>query len=165
MTEPPQAAVLVLTWGSPPHILVERKACAQGQRFACDLAFPGGRVAPGETPKQTALREAWEEAWVHPSAVKVIGSLGTFHTLSRPVIYTEAILGTVTGAVDPMPRDPEIDAVFWVRVDQIPSPTRVLHPIRGYVDGVLLGDNLILWGLSLRITLRLLELLKMSKDT
>ncbi|MGC9209795.1 MAG: NUDIX hydrolase [Acidilobus sp.] len=164
MAEQAQAAVLVLLWGRPPHVLLERKACNVNRRFACDLAYPGGRIAPGETPEQTALREAWEEAWVHPSAVKVIGRLGTFHTMSKPVIFTEAVLGVASGPLDPRPRDPEVDAVFWVGLDRLQEPTRVLHPVRGYVEGILLGRDLVLWGLSLRITLRLLEVIKGSRE-
>ncbi len=81
------------------------------------------------------------------------------------MIYTEAVLGHVIGPVDPMPRDPEVDAVFWVSLDQLHGPTRVLHPVRGYVEGVLLGRDLVLWGLSLRITLRLLEVIKGSRES
>ena len=153
----PEAAVLVLVAGSPPHVLLERKSCAGPRRFACDVAFPGGRIAPGETPEQTALREAWEEAWVPPKAVRVVGSLGLFHTVSRPVIYTEAILGTLRGPIDPRPVDPEVDAVFWVNVRELGRPEAVKHPIRGQVEGILLGPGLVLWGLSLRIAMRLVE--------
>ncbi len=109
----PAAAVLVLVSAKPYHVLVERKSCTRGYRFACDLAFPGGLIAPGESPQETALREAWEEAWVPPRAVKVIGSLGVFHTMSRPVIYTEAVVGLAKGPICPRPRGPEVDAVFW----------------------------------------------------
>jgi len=157
MERGPEAAVLVLVWGKPPHVLLERKSCKVVDRFSCDIAYPGGRIAPGETPVQTALREAWEEAWVKPSAVRVIGSLGVFQTISKPVIHTEAIVGVSKGPIDPRPVDPEVDAVFWADINTIGEPTEVNHPVRGSVRGVVLGKGLVLWGLSLRIAMKLKE--------
>lgn len=147
----PDAAVLVLMWGWPPRVLMERKSCALPGRFSCDVAFPGGRIIGGESPAETALREAWEEAWIPPSYVKVAGSLGLFATRSEPVIYTEAVLGHVVGPVDPMPRDPEVDAVFWVDVFHLPPPSTVVHRRRGPVYGIEISDGLVLWGMTLRI--------------
>jgi 8-oxo-dGTP pyrophosphatase MutT (NUDIX family) len=153
----PSAAVLVLLWGSPRHVLLERKNCSLKSRFACDVALPGGLIRKGETPEQAALREAWEEAWVHPRLVRVHGRLGTFSTLSEPKIYTEAIVAELNGPVDPMPRDPEVDAVFWVNINNLKEPSLVEHRRRGAVRGVLLGNDLVLWGLTLRILEKLKE--------
>ena len=147
----PDAAVLVLLWGRPPRVLMERKSCTLPGRFSCDVAFPGGRIAEGETPAETALREAWEEAWIPPRSVKVVESLGLFTTRSEPVICTEALLGRVAGPVDPMPRDPEVDAVFWIDLHRLPQPSTVVHRRRGAVRGIAISDDLILWGMTLRI--------------
>mgnify|MGYP001772510841 CR=1 FL=1 len=132
-------------------MLMERKSCSLPGRFSCDVAFPGGRIVRGESPVETALRETWEEAWIPPSFIKVVGSLGLFATRSEPVIYTEAVLGRVAGPVDPMPRDPEVDAVFWVDVLKLPPPSTVMHKRRGPVYGVAISDGLVLWGMTLRI--------------
>lgn len=40
------------------------------------IAFPGGRTDPGETPEQTALRETAEEVGIHVPENAVLGRLG-----------------------------------------------------------------------------------------
>jgi len=44
------------------------------------IAFPGGRSDPGETPWETALREAHEEIGLDPSFVTVAGLSSTYQT-------------------------------------------------------------------------------------
>ena len=54
------------------------------------VAFPGGRRDPGETPWQTALREAEEEVGLHPSYVSLAGLSTPYRTgtgyLITPVV-------------------------------------------------------------------------------
>jgi 8-oxo-dGTP pyrophosphatase MutT (NUDIX family) len=47
---------------------------------AGQIAFPGGRIEPGETPLAAALREAHEEVGVDPGSVRVIGQGDTYLT-------------------------------------------------------------------------------------
>ena len=60
-----------------------------------EVSFPGGRMDPGETPVEAALREAYEEVALDPALVTVVGELDHLATLvSRshivPVVGTLA---------------------------------------------------------------------------
>ena len=60
------------------------------RRHTGQIAFPGGRRDPGETPWRTALREAHEEVGLHPDFVEVAGLLTPYQTgtgyLITPVV-------------------------------------------------------------------------------
>jgi 8-oxo-dGTP pyrophosphatase MutT (NUDIX family) len=59
------------------------------------IAFPGGRCDPGETPWQTALREAQEEVNLDPAFVTVVGLLHGYQTV------TGFHVTPVVGFIDP----------------------------------------------------------------
>ena len=48
-----------------------------------DVVFPGGRLEDGETPEDTAIREACEEIGLPPDGVEVIGGLSPTTTRNR----------------------------------------------------------------------------------
>lgn len=60
------------------------------RRHAGQIAFPGGRVDPGETPLATALREAWEEVGLEADYVTPLGMSSPYQTgtgyLITPVV-------------------------------------------------------------------------------
>ena len=60
------------------------------RRHAGQVAFPGGRRDPGETPWQAALREAQEEVGLDPSLVHLAGLSSPYQTgtgyLITPVV-------------------------------------------------------------------------------
>jgi 8-oxo-dGTP pyrophosphatase MutT (NUDIX family) len=149
----PLASVLVLLWGRPPRVLVERKACNGQGYWRCDIALPGGHVKEGESPEQTALREAWEEAWVYPRAVEVLGALPETRTKFKETRIIP-VLAKPRGPLCPMPRSEEVDQVFWLRLDEVKEDNRrkILHPARRIlVRGIVLPGGGVLWGATLRI--------------
>jgi len=45
------------------------------KHHAGQVALPGGRIDPGETPLETALRETWEEIGITADKIEILGSL------------------------------------------------------------------------------------------
>ena len=50
------------------------------RRHSGQVAFPGGRADPGESPVETALRETWEEIGVHADFIRPLGMGDTYET-------------------------------------------------------------------------------------
>ncbi|MCE4604706.1 MAG: NUDIX domain-containing protein [Aeropyrum sp.] len=156
----PDSAVLALLWGRPARILMVRKRCQPGYPWACDLALPGGRIEEGEEAWETAVREAWEEAWIHPKSVEVVGGYCCESTLARPR-RIEVVIAVLAGPAEPKPSGGEVDAAIWLKLSLLSrSPRPVHHPIAGRVLGYKLGGGLTLWGATMRIARRLLALIQ-----
>jgi 8-oxo-dGTP pyrophosphatase MutT (NUDIX family) len=74
------AAVLVpLVLHPEPTILLTLRS-ARLNSHAGQVSFPGGRMEPGETPEQAALREAQEEVGLDPALAQVLGRLPALMT-------------------------------------------------------------------------------------
>ena len=75
------AAVLValVEHETGPTVLLTRRADTL-RRHTGQIALPGGRCDPGETPWETALREAHEEIGLDPALVSLAGLSSAYHT-------------------------------------------------------------------------------------
>jgi 8-oxo-dGTP pyrophosphatase MutT (NUDIX family) len=90
-----EAAVLVAVTDreEPGVILTVRRD--DMRTHAGQIAFPGGRIDPGEKAVEAALREASEELGLHPSAVDIVGSIDVYRTVTGYVVVP------VVGVVPP----------------------------------------------------------------
>jgi 8-oxo-dGTP pyrophosphatase MutT (NUDIX family) len=158
-----EGAVLML-FGEGPHgpdlLLTERNHTMRSHPG--QVSFPGGSRDPGETARETALREAWEETgldaggvevfaelpalWLPPSNFAVTPVLGWWHEPSR------------VWAVSP----DEVHAVYRVPLRELRDPehritVRAPNGFKG--PGFLIGEqhDVILWGFTAGIIARLFE--------
>ncbi len=78
-----------------------------------EVAFPGGKLDPGEATDEGALREAEEEVGLDPGSVTVVGHLTAMPTVSSNTLMTP-VVATLDGrpATDPAPD--EVARVFDV---------------------------------------------------
>jgi 8-oxo-dGTP pyrophosphatase MutT (NUDIX family) len=84
---------------------------------AAQWALPGGRLDPGETVVDAALRELDEEVGVRLSPADVLGLLDDYPTRSGYVITPVVIWGG--GRLDPRPAPDEVAAVYRVGLHQL----------------------------------------------
>ena len=88
---PRPAAVLVpvIARAEGAHVLLTRRADTLASHTG-QIAFPGGRIDPGETAVDAALREAREEVALDPGTVEVLGLGDAYETgsgfLITPVV-------------------------------------------------------------------------------
>ncbi|WP_165837171.1 CoA pyrophosphatase [Phenylobacterium hankyongense] len=80
------------------------------RRHTGQVALPGGRRDPGETPWQTALREAEEEIGLHPSFVTLAG-LSTPYQTGTGYLITP-VVGFVREGFTLTPNPAEVAHIF-----------------------------------------------------
>ena len=65
------AVLVTLSFERGPEVLLTRRSM-QLRNHRGEMSFPGGRMDPGESPTETALREAEEEVGLDPNSVRII---------------------------------------------------------------------------------------------
>jgi 8-oxo-dGTP pyrophosphatase MutT (NUDIX family) len=80
---PTQNAVLLALFEEhgEARVVLERRSNAL-RRHRGEVSLPGGRIEPGESPVDAALREAHEEVGLDPSSVEIVGWLTPLRTYS-----------------------------------------------------------------------------------
>ena len=107
-------------WSDAAALLLTRRA-AHLKRHAGQWALPGGRIEPGESPEQAALRELHEEVGLAPAAVQVLGRLDDYATRSGFVITPFVVWGGDARVLKPAPAEVasvhRIPLSEWLRDD------------------------------------------------
>lgn len=101
----PAAVLIAITDRPNPGVLLtvrhERLRTHAGQ-----IAFPGGRLDPGEDSIGGALREAQEELGLDRSGVDVAGSIARYRTVTGFVITP--VVGVIAPDLPLRPHEPEV---------------------------------------------------------
>jgi len=84
------------------------------------IAFPGGRLDPGETAVDAALREAFEEVALDPAVVEVLGIADAYETGTGFLVTP--VIGWLTASPEVTPSPAEVAEVFEVPWDFVMDP-------------------------------------------
>ena len=163
------AAVLIpiLERAGELHVVYIRRS-DEVESHRGQVAFPGGRVDPDDaTLLDTALREAHEEVAIPPHAVEVLGAFPVANTLTSGIIVAP-FAGVISASTPMRPSPAEVAEIFEVPLAALRDPRfrgdyhwspEGRHTGGAKYPAILYGGQTI-WGLTLRITMDLLALLK-----
>lgn len=100
------AAVLIAVTDRPEPGVILTVRREHLRTHAGQVAFPGGRVDPGEDAVTAALREAHEEILLDPIAIELIATLDPYRTITGYVVTP--VLGVVAPNLPLEPHEPEV---------------------------------------------------------
>ncbi len=86
-----------------------------------EISFPGGRLDPGETPVDAALREAHEEVGLDPALVEVHGGLDHVATAVSDS-YIVPVVARLDRRPDLVAATVEVQRVLWVPLVELLRP-------------------------------------------
>jgi 8-oxo-dGTP pyrophosphatase MutT (NUDIX family) len=117
---PAAALLLIYPHEGEWHVLLTERG-SQLRHHTSQISLPGGRIDPGESAEEAALREAYEEVGVLPAAVEVLGRLTPL-----PIAVSGHLLHPVVGITAPRPAfrvaADEVERLIEVPVSRLQKP-------------------------------------------
>jgi len=120
----PAAVLIAITDRPQPGMLFLHRP-SNMRAHAGEIAYPGGRIDPGENPVEAALREAWEELGIAPSLVQVVGATDLYRTGSGYEITP--VVAVVPADIEINPNPAEVAQWFEAPVDFVLDPANEVH--------------------------------------
>ena len=115
------AAVLVGITDRPDPGVILTVRREHMRTHAGQVAFPGGRIDPGEDSVEAALREAWEELGLDPGAAEIVGAIDPYRTVTGYVVTP--VLAVVQPDQPLSPHEHEVADWFEAPLGFVLDPT------------------------------------------
>lgn len=147
------------------HLLFIERSQREDDPWSGHVAFPGGRVEPGDgNPRKAAERETREEVGLDLGKAEYLGRLDDVTGATLPILVSGFVYNVETR--DRLHPNHEVKAAFWVQLDVLADAGR--HHERSFrIDNAerrfstidLPGPRQrVLWGISYRLVSQLLAL-------
>lgn len=162
-----EAAVLIglVRRESGWHVLLTQRN-EQLNHHGGQVSFPGGRLDPGETAIDAALRECFEEVGISRTQIEVVGYQQRFATISSYVI--SPVLAILDSDLNPVPQQSEVAEIFEAPLSLFFDRTQHQPETRMW-KGRVRSTTIIpfqkfrIWGATASMMLKLVELLEAAE--
>lgn len=160
----PAAVLAAITDRDEPGVILTIRRDDM-RTHAGQIAFPGGRIDPGEAAIAAALREASEELDLSPSQVEVIGTIEPYRTVTGYVVTP--LIGVVPPDLPLNPHEREVADWFEAPLAYLLDPSNQQRRTalfqgqeRHYYE--ILWNGLRIWGATAAIIVNLSRRLRWS---
>ena len=157
------SAVLVGLFDSSvgPQVLLTRRSESLSSHRG-QIAFPGGRLEPGETSLQAALRETHEEIGIDVTSATVLGELAAHRTISSSSHIVPHVVRLPDAPREFRPNE-EVERVFSVSLRELVrtdtyAQEHWVFPGREVVVPMFYLDDETIWGATARMLQELIVL-------
>ncbi len=153
--------LLLFTSENELHALLIKRT-EQMKHHAGQVAMPGGRVEPGETALQSALRETWEEIGINPASIQILGVLSDLYVqVSRFLIHP--FVGWIEDINNLKINKNEVEKIisFPIKKMNAQIDETDIHTVTGTLKVPCFKfDNEIIWGATSMILMEFYDLIK-----
>lgn len=159
------AVALILRQGANGmEMLFIQRSTHELDPWSGHLAFPGGRLEPGEEPRQAAEREVMEEISLDLSRACYLGGLIEISGRTLPVQVACFVYAVDGYCAEPVLNE-EVYSAFWIRVSDLIAPERHVTATVHFDDSdhevpaiqLPQANTPVLWGLTYRLVVQFLE--------
>ena len=157
-------AIVLHELGGEPELLFIERAARLGDPWSGQMAFPGGRVDPGDADVRAAAeRETLEEVGLDLAGAELVGRLGDVDAGVRLVapLVLSAFVYRIDARAALVPNH-EVREALWVPVARLVDPVYRIDHRWGLArfPGILVGapGRQVVWGLTYQLVEELLRI-------